>query len=126
MRILAGLFCVLFLFAGGLQWNDPDPLLWMGIYGIAALLAAGTAAGRGHFAVNAAAALLFGAGFCFLVPSLLSAESAAFSSFEMQAAEHEAPRESIGLLLCAGWCAAAAWHARRLASPRSRDPIRSE
>lgn len=123
MRVLAAFFCILFVLAALLQWNDPDPLVWMGIYGISAVLAARAAAGRNDFGVNAAAALLFGIGFAALLPSLLSAEAGAFASFKMQAAQHEAPREGIGLLLCAGWCAAAAWHARRTRNAARSDSV---
>lgn len=113
MRILAGGFSALFLLAAGLQWNDPDPARWMAAYGLAAALAGAAALGHWGRLPNAAAALVFGAGFGMLLPSLFGAEAAAFTSFNMQAASHEAPREAIGLLLCAGWCAfAAVWAGR--------------
>lgn len=31
-----GIMLLLFLFAGVVQFNDPDPLVWMGLYGVAA------------------------------------------------------------------------------------------
>lgn len=36
MKVIKIVFVVLFLTAGALQYNDPDPLLWMAIYGFAA------------------------------------------------------------------------------------------
>lgn len=36
-RILSLVFAVLFVWAGILQYNDPDALLWYAIYGVAAL-----------------------------------------------------------------------------------------
>ncbi len=36
----------LFLFAAAVQYNDPDPLRWMGIYGVAALACLLSLAGR--------------------------------------------------------------------------------
>ena len=36
-RVLALIFAVLFIWAGILQNNDPDALLWYAIYGVAAL-----------------------------------------------------------------------------------------
>lgn len=38
LRLFALVCCLLFTAFGALQWNDPDPWLWMGIYGCAALL----------------------------------------------------------------------------------------
>lgn len=35
-RIIAGLFAALFVWAGIIQFNDPDPFLWVLIYGAAA------------------------------------------------------------------------------------------
>lgn len=37
-RIVFGLFSVLFLYAAYIQLNDPDPALWMAIYGTAAVI----------------------------------------------------------------------------------------
>ncbi len=37
-KILSVLFAVLFLVSAGLQYNDPDPMLWIVIWGIAAVL----------------------------------------------------------------------------------------
>ena len=38
MKILNILFCVLFLISAGLQYNDPDPYIWMPIYLYGAVL----------------------------------------------------------------------------------------
>ena len=40
MKIFNILFCVLFLIAAGLQYNDPDPYIWIPIYLYAAVLCA--------------------------------------------------------------------------------------
>ncbi len=37
-KILSILFTLLFLVSGGLQYNDPDPILWIAIWGMAAIL----------------------------------------------------------------------------------------
>lgn len=37
-KVLSAVFALLFVWAAILQYNDPDPLLWYFIYGIAALL----------------------------------------------------------------------------------------
>lgn len=38
MKFLNAFFVIIFLISAGLQYNDPDPLLWMGIYGYGALV----------------------------------------------------------------------------------------
>ena len=38
MKIFNILFCVLFLIAAGLQYNDPDPYIWIPIYLYGAIL----------------------------------------------------------------------------------------
>jgi len=113
MRIVAGMFCALFVLAAALQLNDPDPVSWSLAYLLAAVLSLGTALGRSWTLANLAAAILFGAWFSFLAPSLIEAESAAFRSFEMTEARHEAPREAVGLALAACWCGTMFWHSRR-------------
>ncbi|UII18942.1 transmembrane 220 family protein [Fulvivirga ligni] len=39
MRILSLVFALLFFAFAALQWNDPDPLLWILIYGYVAVVA---------------------------------------------------------------------------------------
>ena len=38
MKIFNLVFCLLFIFSAGLQYNDPDPYLWMPIYLYGAVL----------------------------------------------------------------------------------------
>ena len=33
-RLLAALMCGMFLLSVAVQWNDPDPWLWMPVYGL--------------------------------------------------------------------------------------------
>ena len=113
MRILSSLFCALFVLAAVVQWNDPDPLLWIMGYLSAAMLSAGAAWGRSWTRANAGAAVIFGLWFAMLAPSLMQAERAAFETFQMSEADHEEPREAVGLGLAAGWCAALALYARK-------------
>ena len=118
MRGLSGAMAGLFLFAAALQWNDPDPLLWMLLYSLAAGLSLLAAAGHFWFGPSAAAAAVFTIGFVWLAPSLVAADSAAFASFAMREPEHELPREALGLALCAIWSAWLACYARRTAPDR--------
>ena len=117
MRILSGFFCAIFVLAAAVQWNDPDPILWIIGYFSAATLSAGAASGRAWTQANVGAAVILGVWFATLAPSLMQAEPAAFESFEMSAAQHEEPREAVGLGLAAGWCAALALYTRKKTRP---------
>ena len=107
-----GMACV-FAVGAFVQLNDPDPWLWILAYSVAAAMSLAAALGVRPVAVNAGLALVFALWFASLAPTLVGAPQAAFSSFEMQAAAHEEPREAVGLLLLAVWSAGlAAWGAR--------------
>ena len=110
--------CALFLLSVAVQYNDPDPYLWMPIYGLAAVLAGMGAAGRLPVRANAAALLLYLGLFALWAPSLAGARHEAFESWHMQAPEDEEPREAGGLALCALWSALqVAVAARRRGAP---------
>src|SRR6185295_3301933 len=38
MKIFNLIFCIIFIFFAALQYNDPDPYIWIPIYGYAAVL----------------------------------------------------------------------------------------
>lgn len=111
-RKASAAMALLFAFAAFVQWNDPDPVAWILLYGLAATLAALAARGRARFVPNAAAAALFTGLAIWWAPSLESARGEAFTSVRMQATEDEEPRETIGLLLCAVWTAVTAVRVR--------------
>ena len=46
MKITNGILAVLFLLFAVLQLNDPDPWVWVGIYGAVAIICGATALGR--------------------------------------------------------------------------------
>ena len=104
-RLLAALMCALFVLSLVVQYNDPDPYVWMPIYGLAAALAGMGAAGRLSFRANAAALGLYLVLLALWVPSLVGARAEAFEHWEMQATGDEEAREAGGLALCAFWSA---------------------
>jgi hypothetical protein len=46
MRVLNYIFAAVFFLMAGLQFNDPDPVYWVAVYGGTALVALGKALGR--------------------------------------------------------------------------------
>lgn len=116
-RAGAAVMCALFLLSVAVQYNDPDPELWMPIYGLAAALAGLGAAGRLPLRANAAALVVYLALFALWAPTWVGARQQAFESWRMQAPEDEEPREAGGLALCALWSAVQTVRARRLRAP---------
>lgn len=114
-KILGYLMTILFLFAAVVQYNDPDGLLWMGIYGAAAILTVlfilqkiswptlGIAA-----AVSLLAAVVVG------VAALNEgAIASAFRTWQMHSVGQEKAREAGGLLLTGAWLLAATLRVRK-------------
>jgi hypothetical protein len=112
-RAAAAALGAAFLLSVAVQYNDPDPYLWMPIYGLAAVLAGLGAAGRVPLAPNAAALVLFLALFALWAPSLLTARREAFEHWHMRSASDEEAREAGGLALCALWSGVQTLHALR-------------
>ena len=112
-RGAAVLMCVLFLVSLAVQYNDPDPYLWMPIYGYAAWLAWNGARGRLSFRANAIGLVVYLALFALWSPSLFRARAEAFEHWHMLAPDDEEPREAGGLAICAAWCAIQLVMARR-------------
>lgn len=113
MRIASAVFCVIFLLSAAVQWNDPDPLVWIAGYLVAAGLSLSAFFGRISVPANAVAAVGFALWCLSLAGTIPGAPSEAFTSFEMQAASHEEPREAVGLLICALWTGYLAWRGSR-------------
>lgn len=102
-RGVAAVMTAVFLLSVAVQFNDPDPVLWISLYGLAAAISLAAALGRLSFPWCAGALLLFLGMTALWLPSLGDSRTEAFTSFRMRAAEDEAPREAGGLLLCTSW-----------------------
>ena len=94
-----------FLFSLAVQYNDPDPLRWMAIYGAAAAVCALELARRtrlGYPAIVGAAALTWAVS---IAPRVLGVVRFGdmFAEFEMKNAGVEESREMYGLLIVALW-----------------------
>jgi hypothetical protein len=105
LRIANGLMAILFLFAVAVQNNDPDPLRWMSIYGLAALACGLSLAGRLRRLMPALIGLgaLVWAG--TLAPGVVGRVSVGelFQSYTMMSEPVEEAREMGGLLIVAAW-----------------------
>ena len=103
------------MFSTLVQYNDPDPLRWMLIYGSAALISGWAAAAKVRLVIPgvvAAVALLWAA---TLVPSVarqLPSLLDLTGSMKMMAPGVEETREAGGLLFVASWMIAVAWRNR--------------
>ena len=104
-RAAAAGMAALFAVSVAVPYNDPDPLYWMGVYGIAFALATAAALGRIPLWTNATALALFTMLAAIAFPDLLAAREAAFTHWHMLAAQDEVAREAGGLLICAVWSA---------------------
>jgi hypothetical protein len=108
-RMLNGLMAVLFAVAAVVQFNDPDPLRWVAVYG-AALTVSILAAVRGSVPVALPATV---GGIALAWGLLLVGRSGAtlriyqdmFDAWEMTDASVEEAREAIGLFIVFFWMA---------------------
>ena len=98
--------CGLFLLSVVVQWNDPDPVRWMAIYG-AALAVCLVVALRGRIVAGvpvlvAVIALFWSVATIAGGPSV-TAYSHMFDAWEMKSISVEEAREATGLLIVAVW-----------------------
>jgi hypothetical protein len=98
--------CGLFLMSLVVQWNDPDPVRWMAIYG-AALAVCLVVALRGRIVAGvpvlvAVIALLWSVATIASGPAI-TAYSHVFDAWEMKSISVEEAREATGLLIVAVW-----------------------
>jgi hypothetical protein len=95
----------LFLFAAAVQYNDPDPLRWMAIYGLAALACVLSLARRLLRLVPVLVGLGAVAWAGTLAPGVIGRVSVEelFQSYSMLSGTVEEAREMGGLLIVAVW-----------------------
>lgn len=97
LKIMGLSFGVLYLLFVVLQYNDPDPLIWMVAYGMAALACFMAAANKTAPAILWLAAALYIACAIFVWPARF--EGIRIGGGDIKHIEEA--RESLGLLLCA-------------------------
>lgn len=102
-RIVSALFVGLFLLSAAVQYNDPDPWIWIAGYLYPATLSFLAVLGRVRFCFWPAAAgvIIYSALAIWIFPGWISEW---FGSEEF--------REAGGLLIAVGWMIVLAWRAR--------------
>jgi hypothetical protein len=105
-RALAGVMGVLFVGFTSVQFNDPDWLNWVTVYGVAALLSFAATAGRRWPWISAPYCIAVLVWSATLLPQVRNASFADIFGFtQMEAPAVEEAREGIGLLIVAVWAA---------------------
>ena len=102
MRIVHVIFLAIFLLCIAVQYNDPDALLWMLIYGFAAVLTGLAIAGKTTFLAIVGLAGYVG-GFIVLIPGWDVDTFILLGELKMTSQNVEVAREAVGLLVCGVW-----------------------
>ena len=105
LMIATGFMLLLFLFSVAVQWNDPDPIRWMAIYGAAAVGCILNLLGRNYawyYGIVCVAGLIWAA---LLANKVIGKVrfGELFEEFEMKDHRVEVAREFGGLLIVAFW-----------------------
>lgn len=112
-RIIFAVAFLVFAMFVAVQYNDPDPLVWMLIYGAVALLSLAAAFNYFFPRTTAVVAIAFLAATLWMSPNFLHTSLAAFSSVGMMNERHELVREAWGLLICFTWISVVFWQGWR-------------
>lgn len=99
------LFLALFVFSVIVQYNDPDPWVWMTIYGLAAAACILAFKQPGQWLLSGALLLLTTVWAATIAPRILGrvAVGELFEAWEMKDLRVEEAREFGGLLIVATW-----------------------
>lgn len=105
---------VVFLLSVAVQYNDPDGILWMAVYGLAAGLSAAYFFGRLRWTWAAALAAIAAVWSVALYPRFAGRVTPAelVDAFSMKTAAIEFAREAGGLLIVVTWMAVLAFKAK--------------
>lgn len=120
--VASSLMAALFGLAAVLQYNDPDPLRWIALYGAAAAICIGHILGRRVWPLAAALAAIATLAAIALLPEVLGYIGVAdlFNRMEEKGGRVEIGREIGGLVLVAVWMAVLAALGRKRGSASAR------
>jgi len=110
-KILAVTFGLLFLLFAAFQYNDPDPEVWVPIYGAAAVACFMAYVGVARWWFFVGMALLYLVAAWYQHPPVF--EGFMFSEVGMRSLNVELAREAGGLLICALAMGSLAWLTRQ-------------
>lgn len=117
LRALNAVMTALFALAAAVQWNDPDPVRWMAVYGAACAISLMAARGRPPRPAVAATLAAIAMAWAVAIGVRVGGGSYLhmFDAWEMKTPAIEEAREATGLLIVAGWMlvVAATSHRRR-------------
>lgn len=121
-RVFCAVMAGVFVLSAAVQWNDPDPLLWIAFYGFAALTASAALAGaRALRTLEIGLAVVALGAVVALTPALREARLEAVTSIEMKSSKDEEVRELGGAAIVLAFAATMRlrrWRiARRAAAP---------
>ena len=121
-RVFCAVMAGVFVLSAAVQWNDPDPLLWIAFYGFATLTAFAALAGaRALRTLEIGLAIIALGTVVALTPALREARLEAVTSIEMKSSEDEEVRELGGaaiVLVFAATMRFRRWRtARRVVAP---------
>ena len=98
-KIVSIIFGLLFVLFAAFQYNDPDPEVWIPIYGLAAIACLMAYAGVGRWWFFVAMAVLYSVAAVYQWPPVF--EGFLFSEVGMRSMNIEMAREAGGLAICA-------------------------
>lgn len=116
VHIVNGIMLALFVTAAVVQFNDPDPALWVSVYGSAALVCALFMAGRLPVWLAALSCGVYTLWGLYLLLPIIGPEAFYDTTGREMMGVMETGREMMGLLIMAGWTGFLTWRLRR------RDP----
>jgi hypothetical protein len=104
-KVVDGLFLLMFVFSAIVQVNDPDPWLWMAIYGAAGAACLFSLVGRLNWWFPVLVGIVALAWAATIAPRVVGQVpfTDMFAEFEMKDIGVEESREMYGLLLIGGW-----------------------
>lgn len=118
IHLVNGFMLVFFAWTAIMQYNDPDPVLWISIYGAAALCCALYMADWLPALLAASLSGIFTLGALYLLLRILGPESFFDETGREMMGMMEGSREMLGLWIAAVWTGFLAWWTHR--HPASR------
>ena len=117
-RVFCAVMVGVFVLSAAVQWNDPDPLLWIAFYCFAALTALAALAGaRALRTLETGLAIVALGTVVVLTPALGEARLEAVTSIEMKSSEDEEVRELGGAAIVLFFAATMRFRRWRMARP---------